>query len=305
MRATYQKTSRATPCRAGLEEALRFETQPAGARSTAAPRFAKPLRKATRRWSRRIRGTFLALAIAGVPIPASPGDEAERVRKSSEGRLDARHFSARVRLVLESSDYRERRALDIWRDDQKGTRERVMLRFREPPDLRGLSLLYLESRRGPSDYFLHRAGTGRVRRISATLAEEDLYGIDLAHLGFALSRSAETRASRLRRIRVDGRPLLELVDRPLAEGAPFDRRVRQIDPQSWATWRTEHWVDGERVLLAQTIRMQRIHEVVTPMEVVFERPRRGAKVSLVVESIDYRSKIPRAYFSTFALVKER
>ena len=69
-----------------------------------------------------------------------------------------------------------------------------MARFEEPPDLRGLGLLYIENQDGANEYFLYQPATRRVRRIGQSLAREDVYGIDLEYLGFGLAVGEPTRA---------------------------------------------------------------------------------------------------------------
>jgi hypothetical protein len=69
----------------------------------------------------------------------------EEVRRNWISRLNGQHFSATVVLILDRQGKREERRLTVWRDDLGPHRERVLARFDEPPDMRGLGLLYLEN----------------------------------------------------------------------------------------------------------------------------------------------------------------
>ena len=102
-----------------------------------------------------IRALLLALLLAGV----ARGDDllplaAEQVKQRWHSRLDGRHFTARVVLQMDLGGLRERRELRVWRDDTRGSDERLLVRFEAPADLRDVGLLYLEHPDLPNDYFL-------------------------------------------------------------------------------------------------------------------------------------------------------
>ena len=110
-------------------------------------------------------GLVSALALV-VPALAPASDElgldarplsAAEVAARWHGRLDSRHFAARITLEMQRTGLRERRELLVWRDDASAA-ERVLIRFEAPRDLRGISLLYLERAEGANEYFLYQPG---------------------------------------------------------------------------------------------------------------------------------------------------
>ena len=102
-----------------------------------------------------IRPLLFLLLLAGVArgddvVPLTAGE----VKQRWHSRLDGRHFTARVVLHMDLGGLREQRELRVWRDDARGSDERLLLRFEAPADLRDVGLLYLERADLPNDYFL-------------------------------------------------------------------------------------------------------------------------------------------------------
>lgn len=231
--------------------------------------------------------------------------EAE-LRREWLGRLDGRHFSARIRLVVAWQDKQEERVVEVWRDDETdGSQERLMARFRDPPDLRGLALLYVENPDRSNDYFVYQPELDRVRRINDRTAREDIYGVDLEYLGFGVAQIEPTDITEIREDRHDGRAVVLVEERAKRKNERFDTRRVWVDPKSWVPLRTQHWRDGRLTLDATTRSVETVDGVATPMHVRFERPLVGEAVEFWVEAIDYRAPIPASHFSALALIKKR
>jgi len=228
---------------------------------------------------------------------------AEDVRKNWLGRLDGKHFSATVGLILDRQGKREERRLSVWRDDLGPHRERVLARFEEPFDMRGLGLLYLENPDRPNDYFLYQPALHRVRRIAEALAREDVYGIDLEYLGFGLAQSLPTRAESVTEDSVSGHLTLRLVERTLESNQRFDRRVTWLDPETFIPLRTVRYRGEAEILHGRTEEVRIVQGIPTPTRIVFEEVAPSEIVTMEVTTIDYTAPIPEAYFSTMALIK--
>jgi hypothetical protein len=220
------------------------------------------------------------------------------------GRLDGRHFSARVLLRIERQGNVEERQIDVWRDDQGGARERVMARFEAPADMRDFALLYLENLDGPNDYFIYQPASQRVRRVPEELVRQDVYGVDLEYLGFAVALVEPAEIESLAWDDLEGRRVLRVSERALRENQRFELRVVWLDPATWVPLRTEHQRRGQVRLTVRTDEVGVVQGTPTPLRVSFERPLDREKVSMQIESIDYERPIPEAFFSTLRLVRE-
>ena len=83
----------------------------------------------------------------------------------------------------------------------------------------------------------------------------------------------------------------------------FEERVVWIDRETFIPLRTEHQLNGRRVLTAETVEIRSVQGVPTPVRMHFERPLDGTQVELVVEAVDYERPIPEDVFSVFNLTK--
>lgn len=228
---------------------------------------------------------------------------AAEVQSIRYGRLDGKHFTAEVEMQIERDGRREDRRLLVWRDDEGGSHERILARFVAPADLKDFGLLFLENENRPNDYFVHQPELARVRRVSESVASQDIYGVDLDFLGFGVAQSVRCEATGVEHSDFEGRPAYRLTERALDSNQRFDERVTWIDATSFVPVRTEHRRGGKPMLIAQVRRLETIQGVATPMESVFERPAAAERVTMIVRRIDYETPIARDFFSTLALIK--
>lgn len=255
----------------------------------------------------RVSALLLTVAIA-IPGTARAEEDAlplsaQEVQRRWHTRLEGRHFQARVRMEMNLGGLRETRRMRVFRDDEGGAGERVLIRFETPPDLRNVSLLYLEHEQRPNDYFLYTPETRRVRRLPESFVDNDIFGIDPEFLGFGVARSEPTRIRSMRIERIEGRKAFRLAESALNPNPRFEERVTWIDAETFIPLRTEHILNGRTVLVAQTREIVLVQGIATPRHVSFEMPVKGRQVELYVEEVDYEREMPKDVFSTLSLMK--
>ena len=228
---------------------------------------------------------------------------AQEVQRRWHTRLEGRHFQAGVRMEMNLGGLRETRRMQVFRDDEGGAGERVLIRFETPPDLRNVSLLYLEHKDRPNDYFLYTPETRRVRRLPESVVDNDIYGIDPEFLGFGVARTEPTKIQSLTIERMEGRKASRLVESASSPNPRFEERVTWIDAETFIPLRTEHILNGRTVLVAETREIVLIQGIATPRHVSFEMPVKGRQVELYIEEVDYQGEIPEDVFSTLSLMK--
>jgi len=238
-------------------------------------------------------------AAADDAVPLSSAEVAARWHE----RLSNRHFSAQVRMQMDLGGLREERILRVFRDDEGGRGERVLIRFEAPPDLRNVGLLYLEHAGRPNDYFLYQPAMKRIRRLPQSIADDDVYGIDLEFLGFGVAQSSPTEISGMTAETLDGRAVYKLEERASLPNPRFETRRTWIDAQSFVPLRTEHLRGGRVVLLAETLEVEDVQGVVTPRRMRFNKPIERREVLLHVDAVDYQAPIPEEHFSALALLR--
>ena len=259
-----------------------------------------------RRWKRSLACALAALAVFASAQQADADAtplSADQARARWQGRLGGRHFTATILLSIERQGQREERRLTVWRDDTDAHRERVMARFEEPADLRGLGLLYIENPGAANEYFLYQPATRRVRRIGESLARQDVYGIDLEYLGFGLAVGEPTRAESVAPDSLSGRAALRLTERAVESNPRFDRRTTWLDPETFIPLRTVQYQGDAEALRARTDEVRTIQGVPTPTRIIFEKVADRESVTMEVSAMDYDAPIPESYFSTMALLK--
>jgi len=232
-------------------------------------------------------------------VPLAPADVAARWHE----RLATRHFSAHVRMQMDLGGLREERVLRVYRDDENGQGERVLIRFDAPADLRNVGLLYLAHEDRPNDYFLYQPAMKRIRRLPQSIADDDVYGIDLEFLGFGVAQTSPTQVTRMTREDLGGRAVYKLEEVASEPNPRFETRRTWIDAGSFVPLRTEHLRDARTVLLAETLEVQDVQGVVTPKTMRFQKPIEKREVLLHVDWVDYQAPISDEHFSALALLK--
>ncbi len=240
-----------------------------------------------------------APARAEEAVPLSSADVASRWH----GRLSNAHFTATVRMQMDLGGLREERVLRVYRDDEGGRNERVLIRFDAPADLRNVGLLYLEQAGRPNDYFLYQPAMKRIRRLPQSIADDDVYGIDLEFIGFGVAQSAPTEILGMTRETLAGRAVYKLEERASVPNPRFELRRTWIDAQSFIPVRTEHLRDARVVLSAETLEVAVVQGIATPKRMRFHKPIEKREVLLTVDTVDYRAPIDDEHFSALALLR--
>lgn len=263
------------------------------------------LRLASARASCLALGALCALAGLG-PARAEPSPlSAEEVSRRWHGRLDGRHFTARltVEATLDGRIWND--VLTLWRDDRNGERERLVVHYEEPEDLRGTMLLYLENHGRPTDYFIFQPHTGRVRRTSEAVIRSNVQGMDMEYLGFGLAPSEPTTLDGLDLVELDGRPTFRLREKALREDARFAERTVWVDRETFIPMRVEHTRQGTTTFIGQVGKVETISGIETPVSFRAEYPTARRKLQARVAEVDYESEIPDEFFSTVRLVRPK
>jgi len=257
---------------------------------------------------RRTGRVAAAIGLALAALGAAPGNDAlplgpDAVKARWHSRLQGKHFSARVQLSMDMGGMHEERELFVWRTDEAVGAERVMVRFLAPESVRNLGVLFLEQTGRPNDYFLYQPELRRVRRLPESVANDDVYGIDLEFLGFGVAQSEPTDVLDMKQETLEGRATYRLREQALRENPRFDQRVTWIDAESFIPVRTEQFRAGAKRLVARTTELRQVGGIATPVRMEFDNAVDKRHVSLRVAEVDYAVAIPEEYFSTLALVR--
>ncbi len=187
---------------------------------------------------------------------------------------------------------------------------RVVTRFREPADVRGVAFLLIE-RDGRNDIFLYAPELRKTKRVSARAAGNSLFGTDFSYEDFerlqGLRTSSETTRQPDREL--DGKPVYVLETRPSeAEESVYGRILTLVDPETCLPLKSESYEHGERprkVLTIKRDQIVQIGEIWVAKEIVMRDVRDQTETRLIVESIEIDEPIPDKRFRQTELERHR
>lgn len=196
-----------------------------------------------------------------------------------------------------------------WRRFDDG-RSRVLLRVREPEDLRGSALLLIERSSG-SDMFLYLPELRKTRRITSHTVSGSLFGSDFTYEDFqqiqGISLGGEAVA--LPDETLDGVPVHVIAQRPApGTGSSYERVVSYITRDGCVPIRSEMWEPGERLRKLLTADLSKLHDedgVRIPTHLRMEDQLSRSTTELVFSDIEVGKEIPRRYFEMTSLERSQ
>ena len=142
---------------------------------------------------------------------------------------------------------------------------RVVMRFDKPTDVRGTAMLMIESKDGPSDFYVYSPDDRKVRRVAGR-SNSGLFGTDFSYDDFENWRSFQRtgKAERLRDGEVSGRAVYVVSSVPpgTAEApATYEKVITSVDRETCVILQVESFEPGGRlrkVLRADPAHVQKI-----------------------------------------------
>jgi hypothetical protein len=256
------------------------------------------------------RAAFALLLLSGAArgaedaVPETPSARVllDRVYRN----LYAADFVQVMSLTTRSASGRTMtRRLQVTRK-QSSLPGKALVRFLEPPDIRGTSLLVLERDDRYDDVFLYLPAFDRIRRVSSAQRSDAFFGTNLSYEDLEPKRAADFDARLVGREAVAEIPclLLEVRARPELE-SQYERTVACVDPaRAIALW-TDHYAKG-RILKRTECDPQRIQVVDgrhVPFHARIASRETAAETLFVTESYETRSAIPDTLFTAKHLMR--
>jgi hypothetical protein len=237
-----------------------------------------------------------------LPSATPPGELLDRVYRN----LYAADFVQVMTLTTRSASGRTMtRRLQVTRK-QSSLPGKALVRFLEPPDIRGTSLLVLERDDRYDDVFLYLPAFDRIRRVSSAQRADAFFGTNLTYEDLEPKRSTDFDARIVGREAVEGIPCVLLEVRPHPElESQYERTVACVDPERAVALWTDHYAKG-RVLKRTECDPQRIQLVEgrhVPFHARIASREAAAETLFVTESYETRSAIPDTLFTAKHLMR--
>jgi hypothetical protein len=183
---------------------------------------------------------------------------------------------------------------------------KALVRFLDPPDVRGTSMLVLERDDRYDDVFLYLPAFGRVRRVSSAQRADSFFGTHLTYEDLEPKRAVDFEARILGRDAVDGLACVLLEARPRPElESQYERTVSCVDPERAVALWTDHYVRSrvQKRTECDPKRIQALGARQIPFEARIVSGEAGAQTLIVTESYETRSEIPEALFTAKHLMR--
>jgi hypothetical protein len=177
---------------------------------------------------------------------------------------------------------------------------KALLRFLEPYDVRGTSMLMIDQDERSDDVFLYLPALRKVRRISAAQRFDSFFGTDLTYEDLEPKRATDYDASLLGSGAVEGAPcrVVEARARPGVE-TQYERTVACIEPERAVILRLDFYRAGAlfKRLESDPHRIERVGDRYVALDVRVVTQARGSETLVRTESYEIRSGIPDSLFS--------
>lgn len=208
--------------------------------------------------------------------------------------------SFRFRTSDRAGSQREIAGKVWWRRFENG-RARLLLRVKEPEDLRGSALLMIERSSG-SDMFLYLPELKKTRRITSHSVSGSMFGSDFTYEDFqqlqGINLEGDTQA--LPDQTLDGVPVHVIAQRPApGTGSSYERVVSYFTRDGCVPIRSEMWEPGERLRKLLTVDLSKLYDqngVRIPTHLRMEDQLSRSATDLILSDIEVGKEIPRKYF---------
>jgi hypothetical protein len=243
---------------------------------------------------------FLVLALA---LAAGADDDADEILACVQKNFP-KETSVQM-MEFRSTDRigggRTLRAKVWWKRAEDGL-SRVMLRLREPQDLRGAGLLLIE-KKPRTDMFVYLPDLEKVRRVTTGMLSGSLFGSDFTYEDFQRLQGMELegRSQRLPDARLDEVSVHVVAHHPAPDsGSGYERVVTYVARDTCLPLKSKMWERGERLRKVLTADRESVFQrggVRLSRNLLMEDLRDKTSTRLVVTEIEVGTEIPRKIFT--------
>lgn len=260
------------------------------------------------RWDTTIAATVLTLFMASVYAVAQPPEDAVPEEFSAARTLDRAFQNAFAVDVAQTLNIttRTRRGSSIVRRMQVIRKQstgpaKILVRFLEPGDLRGTSMLILERDAIEDDTFVYLPAIRKTRRVPAGERGDAFFGSDFALEDFEARKASDFEIRNLGQDRIHESTCLMVEAQPRDEiGSSYERMIYWVDLKRDLILRIDFYRDGSafKRLDADPTRLRRFGNRLIPIETRMTTYVTGTETSLQIESYETPEQIPESLFTS-------
>ncbi len=197
----------------------------------------------------------------------------------------------------------------FWEKDQATRLSKVLLKFDNPPELRGAAVLVLE-KKPQNDMFMFLPELGKTRRITTQMVQGNMMGTDFSYEDFSRLQGMISSLSleRLPDEQIVDRSVFVTLARPGDADSEYDRIRSAVDQETCVPLRVEFLTKGSdepaKVLLSDPSKVTKEKTGWIPREIHMEDLRGGTSTSLQIEKLKVSTPIDAKFFSQSELERQ-
>jgi hypothetical protein len=198
----------------------------------------------------------------------------------------------------------------FWEKDQATRLSKVLLKFDNPPELRGAAVLVIE-KTPTNDMFMFLPELGKTRRITSSMVNGNMMGTDFTYEDFSRLQGmiGNLEAKRGPDEQLSGRAAFVTESTPAAGTDSEYERIRSvIDQETCVPLRVEFFQKGlaepAKVLSVDPAKLAETKSGWMPRELRMEDLRGGTSTNLVIEKLEVSVPIAKKMFSQTELERQ-
>jgi hypothetical protein len=197
----------------------------------------------------------------------------------------------------------------FWEKDAETSFSKVLLKFDNPPELRGSAVLVIE-KQPTNDMFMFLPELGKTRRITSSMVNGNMMGTDFSYEDFARLQGmiGSLEATRAPDEQFAGRAVFVTESTPSAADSEYARIRSLVDQQTCVPLRVEFFHKGvaepAKVLSVDPAKLAEVKTGWMPREIRMEDLRGGTSTDMVIEKLEVSVPIPKKMFSQTELDRQ-
>ncbi|MBW2038311.1 MAG: outer membrane lipoprotein-sorting protein [Deltaproteobacteria bacterium] len=204
---------------------------------------------------------------------------------------DDASFKMDMTLIGKKGKERKRR-LFIIRKDFDG-KDKLLLKFTYPKDIKGTSFLVWEHKGRDNERFLYLPALGRIRRIATREKDENFVGTDFSYEDIS-GRKLEDYTYQLieEGIIYEGKNCYLLASYPKEKGSKYPKILSWVRKDNFVVTKAEYYSKkGEIEKIYKVLKLEKIDGIWTSLELLMENLKTNHKTSIKVKEVQYNKGI--------------
>jgi outer membrane lipoprotein-sorting protein len=249
----------------------------------------------------------LSLALGGFSNDAGAegarqAGEARRIVEEAQRR--GRTISQRYEGLLQTFEASGKTSEKRWMYSRLGShgRSKVVIRFTEPAEVRGVALLIVNHPDRASDQWMWTPALERDRRIALQDRSTRFFGTDFSFEDLEERDVNQYEYTLLGEETVDGAPCWKIQSMPReSKGSQYTRSVVWIRKETYAFARIESYIKDQAVRRLNYSGLENVQGIWTAKQLEMTDLRRGSRTRLTLDKLEYNVPLEEEDFTLQAI----